>query len=234
MHYHNPFQTLSKFEWILWLLSVGLVGGAFFLGRSADILTLIASIIGVTALIFVAKGHVLGQILIVLFSLLYGVISYTFRYYGEMITYLGMTAPIAVFAVIAWLRHPFESGKAEVEVSPLGRKKAIIMLVLAILVTGIFYFILKYFRTANLAMSTVSIATSFMASYLTLYRSDYYALAYGANDIVLIILWVLAAMEDPTYLPMVVCFLVFFANDLYGFISWRRMKLRQMRRKASA
>lgn len=32
----------------------------------------------------------------VLFSLLYGIISYAFAYYGEMITYLGMTMPMAV------------------------------------------------------------------------------------------------------------------------------------------
>ncbi len=42
----------------------------------------------------------------IIFSLLYGIISYTFSYYGEMITYLGMTMPMAVFALISWLRNP--------------------------------------------------------------------------------------------------------------------------------
>lgn len=32
----------------------------------------------------------------IIFSLLYGVISFSFSYYGEMITYLGMTMPMAV------------------------------------------------------------------------------------------------------------------------------------------
>lgn len=31
----------------------------------------------------------------ILFSLLYGIISYTFSYYGEMLTSLGMTMPMA-------------------------------------------------------------------------------------------------------------------------------------------
>ncbi len=68
--------------------------------------------IGATSLIFTAKGNAFGQVLIIVFSVLYGVISYEFAYYGEMITYLGMSAPIALLAVIAWLKNPSSKGKA--------------------------------------------------------------------------------------------------------------------------
>ena len=95
------------------------------------------------------------------------------------------------------------------------------------LVTFIFYFILKAFDTANLIVSTISIATSFSASYLMLLRSPFYALAYGMNDVVLIVLWVLASFEDASYIPMVACFVMFLANDIYGFYNWGRMKKRQ-------
>ena len=76
-------------------------------------------------------------------------------------------------------------------------------------------------------MSTVSIATSFSASYLMLFRNPYYAVAYAANDVVLIILWVLAAMEDIKYIPVIVCFVIFFINDVFGFISWQKRKKQQ-------
>lgn len=75
--------------------------------------------------------------------------------------------------------------------------------------------------------STVSVTTSFIAVYLTFRRSPYFALAYGANDIVLIILWVMATAKDRSYLSVVVCFVMFLINDLYGFINWRRMQKRQ-------
>ena len=60
-------------------------------------------------------------------------------------------------------------------------------------------------------------------------RSPYYAIAYAGNDIVLIVLWVLASIQDISYLPMVLCFVMFFANDIYGFINWKRMRKRQER-----
>ena len=226
MKLKNPFRDLSEFELRLWQISLGVIAGSFLLSRGGDILTLIASLIGVTALIFVAKGYVLGQVLTVVFAVFYGIISFWFRYYGEMITYLGMTAPIAACAVISWLRHPYK-GTKEVEVHRLKRGQIFALILAAVATTIAFYYILRFLGNANLLLSTISVTTSFLASALTFFRSPYYALAYAANDLVLIGLWVLASMESISYLPMVFCFVMFFVNDMYGFFNWRNMQKRQ-------
>ena len=223
----NPFAGLKKREWFLWGMSLLVVAVSNFLTGSVRPVLLIATLVGVTALIFVARGDVWGQVLTVLFSVLYSITSLEFRYYGEMITYLGMSAPIAALSVVTWLRNPVEKGKNEVRIHVLTGRQTVLMLVLAAVVTGIFYVILKAFDTPNLAVSTVSITTSFLASYLMLYRNSYYALAYAANDVVLIILWVLAALEEITYVPMIVCFGMFLINDLYGFVSWKARETKQ-------
>lgn len=223
----NPFKNLKKHEWILWLTSVFVVATSNFLTGNLQLTTLLSTVIGVTALIFVAKGDVWGQVLTVVFSILYSVTSLQFRYYGEMITYLGMTAPIAVLSVISWLRHPYQKGKNEVKIHRLTRMQMLAMWVLTAAVTTGFFFVLQAFDTPNLAVSTLSIATSFLASYLMLYRNSYYALAYAANDIVLVTLWILASLEDLSYLPMVLCFLMFLINDLYGFFSWKIRETQQ-------
>lgn len=217
----------TKTEHALWLGSILLIVTAFCLFDRESYLTLIASLIGVTSLIFAAKGNPVSQVLMIVFSILYGVISYSFAYYGEMITYLGMTLPMSVIALVAWLRYPYKGKKAEVQVNHIGRNDVIWAVVLTAVVTVVFYFILEAFATANLVPSTVSVTTSFLAVFLTFRRSPYYALAYAANDIVLIVLWVLASIEDVHYISVVVCFVVFFVNDMYGFISWRRMARRQ-------
>ena len=127
-----------------------------------------------SALVFVSKGNPVGQILTIVFAVFYGIISFTYSYYGEMITYLGMSAPMAL-----------------------------------------------------------SVLTSFLAAYLTLRRNRFYAVAYAANDVVLIAMWVLAAIEDITYLPMIICFVAFLVLDVYGFINWSRMLKRQSLRQDS-
>lgn len=227
MKIKNPFRDLTRFELILWLVSMCVTVASYLLSGCEGLLTTVASLIGVTALIFVAKGYVLGQILTVVFAVFYGIISFYLRYYGEVITYLCMTAPMAIFCVVEWIRHPYK-GTKEVQVSRLSTRRIAVMVFVSIVVTAAFYFILRALGNASLITSTLSITTSFVASYLTFCRSPYYALAYAANDIVLIVLWVIAALGDVSYIPMVMCFVMFLANDIYGFINWRRMQKRQI------
>ena len=216
-------RYFTKTEYALWLTSVVLVILSFLLFDRTGYLTLAASLIGVTSLIFNAKGNPIGQVLMILFSLLYGIISYSFAYYGEMITYLGMTAPMAAVALVSWLKNPYKGNRAEVSVSRLTGKDMTIMLLVTAAVTVAFCFILAYFHTANLIPSTVSVTTSFAAAWLTYKRSPWFALAYAANDVVLILLWVLASLQDPAYVSVTVCFCVFLVNDLYGFVNWRKI-----------
>lgn len=217
----------SRKEIILWTSSVALILGSFAVFDRENYLTLAASLVGVTSLIFNAKGNPFGQLLMVVFSLLYGIISYSFSYYGEMITYLGMTMPMAVFALISWLRNPYKDNKAEVKVNTVGKRELWLMWAAAGAVTLLFYFILDHFDTANIIPSTLSVTTSFIAVYLTFRRSPWFALAYASNDIVLIVLWILASFEDLRYVSVAVCFGAFLANDIYGYVSWQKMKLRQ-------
>ena len=218
----------SNGELALWGSSAGLILISFFLFDQVNFMTLAASLIGTTSLIFNAKGNPIGQALMIVFSLLYGVISYTFSYFGEMITYLGMTGPMALFAFVSWLRNLYNGNHAEVAVNRLENKELVLMYMLTVLVTFAFYFILDYCNTANMIPSTISVTTSFIAVYLTFRRSPYFALAYAANDVVLIVLWTLAAVEDISYLSVIICFVMFLVNDLYGFVSWKRMEKRQM------
>lgn len=221
------FNYFSKGEIILWISSISLIVVSFCIFDRESYLTLIASVIGATSLIFNAKGNPFGQFLMVIFSVLYGMISLTFNYYGEMITYLGMTAPMAVFALVSWLRNPYNGNKSEVKVNRLKGTEILFLIALTALITVVFYFILKAFNTANLIPSTISVITSFVAVYLTFRRSAYFALAYAANDIVLIVLWVMATMSDISYMSVIICFAMFFINDIYGFINWSKMKKRQ-------
>lgn len=145
-------------------------------------------------------------------------------YEGE--EYLCMTAPIDILAVFSWLKNPYKNTK-EVLVNKINKKQVIIMFSLAFAVTFVFYFILKALNTAQLLFSTISITTSFLPCYLTYLRSPYYALGYAANDIVLIILWSFAAAQNIAYLSMIFCFVMFLANDIYGFINWKRMFKKQ-------
>ena len=193
----------TKAEKTLWCASMALIAASFCIFDRTNYLTLTASFVGVTSLIFCAKGNPFGQLLMIVFSVIYGVISLRVAYYGEMITYLGMTAPMAAFALVFWLRNPSTGNRAEVAVNRLRVPELILAAALTAGVTAVFYWILKAFHTANLVPSTISVATSFLAAYLTFRRSAYFALAYAANDLVLIVLWGMASAADLSCISVV-------------------------------
>ena len=218
----ESIKRLKWYEYVIWIGSVLIISISYIVFHVEGYMTLTASLVGVTGLIFLAKGDVLGQILTVVFSILYAIVAYRFRYWGEMITYLGMTMPIAMAAVVTWLKNPYKKG--EVRVRHTSPKMWGMLSITAVIVTAVFYYILRFFKTPNLILSTISVTTSFMAASLAMLRSSYYALFYAMNDVVLIILWFLATAENKSFLPMVLCFLCFLVNDFYGFINWQKMK----------
>lgn len=217
----------SPLELSLWIGSAVMIISAFLIFDRGSYLSLVASLIGVSALVFIAKGNPIAQVLMITFCLLYAYISYTYAYYGEMMTYLGMSAPMAIVSLVSWLKNPYGEGKSEVKINQISKGGVLLGAALAAVITVIFYFVLKYFNTANLAISTLSVATSFFAAYLTARRSRFFALAYMLNDLVLIVMWTLATISDRSYVSVVVCFIAFLANDLYSFINWSRLQKKQ-------
>ncbi len=221
------FKEVRPIEYALFFCSVAAILLSFFLTGNTDYVQLAASLVGVLALILMAKGNVAGQILSVIFAIFYGVVSYFCKYYGELIICLGMSAPVSLLAVISWLKNPFGGKKTEVEIRRLKLREYPVIVAISLAVSTAFFFILRALGTPNVWWSTVSVFTSCAAMLLSVRRSPLYAFAYCFNDIVLIVLWSLMSATDKSYLAMVVCFSVFLANDIYGLINWVRLLRKQ-------
>ncbi len=226
----NPFKNLNKFEWALWVFSFAAIISSFFAVGSTAYANLAASLLGVTSLIFAARGDAFGLMLMMTFSAIYAFVAFTTKYYGEMIIYLGMQIPCATASLISWLRHPSDKGSAEVKIGKFNKKHVYILIPLTAAIVTAFYFVLKTLGTENLIVSTVSVGTSFVALYLMTLRIPAYALVFILNDIVLIVLWSMACANDLNHLALVVCFSIFLINDTYTFICWTRRKARQDRK----
>lgn len=201
----------SVIEWCILIISIIVISVAFFVFDRSNYLAYFASIIGVISLIFNSKGNPIGQVLMIIFGIIYGIISFSFKYYGEMITYCFLTVPMSIFCLISWLVNPYKGKKSEVKINhKLNKIDFVVMPITSILITLIFYFVLKYLNTTNLIVSTISVFTSFIAVYLTFRRSPLFALGYALNDLVLIVLWTLASIKDISYISVLMCFITFF------------------------
>ena len=136
--------------------------------------------------------------------------------------------PINIFTIISWLKNRSNENKDIVKVNKIEKKEYIILGIVSTLITFAFYFLLKSLNTSSLIISTLSLTDSFIASYLLFRRSSNYALVYIVNDIILIILWVTTIpSEGLKYLSIIVSFIIFLINDVYGLIMWKKREKKQ-------
>lgn len=225
--FKKVFGTWNAFELCLLFFSILLVSVVFFAGKKKDAWSYCSSISGIVCVLFTAKGNPLAQYISIAFAALYSITAYFSKYYGEMLIYLFLMIPIHFCCIISWLKNRKSPNAAEVKVNSLSKTEYLVMGFFDILVTIAFYFLLKALGTSELIVSTISLVTSVSAAYLMLRRSEYYALCFIANDIVLLVLWGLELKRDLSSLPTLITFCVFLLNDVYGFISWKKRKKAQ-------
>lgn len=184
-------------------------------------LSLVNSLIGVFAVLTVAKGLVYAPIVNIVYTGFYIALSISQSYWGEVIICVCLAFPMCIVAIITWLKNRSNENKDIVKINSIkGKEYGYLALGTAVLTVAL-YFLLRALNTNQLIISTISLVTSAAAEYLLLRRSPIYALGFVLNDIVLITLWSMSVVsEGLQFLPSVICFCVFFFNDLYGFFNW--------------
>ena len=205
---------------VLTIIIVGVVS-------KSDLLTIICPIVGVIAVLLIAKGQNLGQVFGTLIAILYSIVSFQNKYYGEVLIYGLILFPMHIIGIITWINH--KSKKTDfVEINVIKKREWItILTVFPVVFIGIYY-LLKYFNTNELLVSTISVITGLFAVYLQIRRSRYSFSFYLINDIILIALWGLPIIHGKyTLLPMLFDPIINFINDLYGFYNWKKMELLQ-------
>jgi len=224
----NFLKSWNLFEKLFLLISLLIIIICFFLGTDKNILSLVTSILGVITVIFGAKGLVWAPVVNLLYNIVYIILSYTQGFYGEVLIYIFMMTPINIAMIVSWLKNKSKEDENIVEVNKLNKKEYILLFGFTLIVAVGFYFILKALNTTALFISTISLIDSFIATYLLYRRCSNYALSYIVNDIILIVLWLYAIRNNGiAYLPMVLSFLVFLVNDIYGLISWKKRERKQ-------
>lgn len=222
----ESFKNLSKVELLIYTISEIVIIVSFIISKNKNVLSLISSMLGATSLILLSKGDYLGHIISAIFGVIYIIISYSYKYYGEMFIYGFLMIPLAVTNIIIWRKN--QATSHQVKVQQIKKTEVIYIFIITIIIGIIFYFILRLLNTNNLIISSISVMTSVSASLLSLKRSPYYAIMYILNDLVLIVMWSLAASDNSMYLPNVICFVTFLVNDIYALINWKKIEKSQI------
>lgn len=222
----NFFKDWSLFEKILLIGSIILVSLIGIIFKS-DLLTVSCSIVGIITALLLAKGKYLGQFFGILIVILYSIVSFKNKFFGEVIIYLAIMLPMYILGIISWIKHQNKKTNS-VEVSKITKIEwLIVALASCICFIGI-YFLLKSFNTEELFISSLSVIDSLFAIYLQIRRSKYSFYFYVINDLVLILLWGIPCISGNVVLiPMLMNPIINLINDTYGIINWQKLEILQ-------
>ncbi len=224
------FSDWNKFElsFLILGLLVSILSSIIFKGTIID--TLYTSSYLITALLM-AKGKVECYFVGFVGVFFYGIVSFNQGYYGELLITIFLTLPIMVIGIISWLRHQ-DKEEDVVMISSLPRKEIIIAVSSQLILFWIYYFILKIFDTDLLIISSLSVVTSILATYFEARRSEWSFFCFIANDIVVIILWLIPIISGQTELiSVLVGPILLLINDIYGSYNWKKLKQHQADKK---
>lgn len=217
----NYFRTWNTFEKVMFLASIIFILGLGFV-LHCDFLTTIVAFLGFFSALNQAKGNVVGQFVGVVLAVLYSIISYRNKYFGEVIVYLLIILPLYVVGIFSWLKNR-DKKTEKVKQNIISSKEWGWLVLGSIVLFVILYQLLKYFDTSQLFVSTLSMIINIFATYLLVRRSKYSFIFYIFNAFILLVLWGIPVINgDYLLIPMVFDGILLLINDIYGFKSWAR------------
>lgn len=227
------FNDWTKFE--IALLSTSLITVILSgIVCSSTLLTTICSITGILCAINQARGKIISQFIGLILVALYSIVSFQNKFYGEVLIYIFIMLPLFISGIISWIKNLNKETNI-VNPNELTKKEWIILTIISIILFIGLYYLLKYFNTSQLFVSTLSLVTSLFATYLVARRSKYGFLFYIGNDIILFILWGTPIIQgNIALIPMLVNQIINFINDSYAWKCWnKRENIKEVQKNLS-
>ncbi len=213
----NLFEKLYLFVGIV----VGILTSIIFNGTIIDSLYTVTYL---TTAILMSKGKVESYFIGIISVFFYGIVSYNQGYYGELLITIFLTFPMMIIGIISWLKHQ-DKDEDVVIISSLSKKEIVFAFSSQLILFWVYYFLLKAFNTDLLMISSLSIATSVLATYFEARRSELSLFCYVANDLILITLWMIPIINgDTSLISVLIGPMLLLVNDIYGSYNWKRLK----------
>ena len=211
------FEKILLFGSMLAIIIVGII-------FKSDLLTVSCSVMWVLTALLLAKGNNLCRFFGVVSVILYSYLSFNNQFYWEVLVRALFVLPMDVLWIISWIRNKDDETNF-VKINFIKRKEWTLSSVLFLFVFVWIYYLLKFFNTNELVISTISVMFTLFAIYLQIRRCKYSFMFFLFCDVILIILWgVYVFQGNIALLPIFLNSVILCINDAYGFYNWWKVE----------
>ncbi len=221
------FKDWTLFEKIITV--VGLITSTILgILNGSSIPSFISSYCNIFNAILSSKGKIASYYFGIIGTLIYIYISFTERYYSEVITSALIVLPITIYGLINWNRNRNDKGDSDVKIEKLDTKGILIPILSQVIMAGPYYMMLKYFNNDLLIIQTLSMCITILAFYFMAKASPLSFVFFILSSLTKVVMWINPLLHgNLKNLPLFISSLVFVITDTYGLINWNRMARQQ-------
>lgn len=199
------------------IATVGIIGACLI--TKAEPTTWVLSLTGIAFVLGVANGWKYAQMLGAILVGMYGYLSYSAGFYGNMLVNLAVILPMQLYGSYQWLTISNNSTVVRQELTA-PQLKGVALVILNLMILGIILCVVS--GSSMPIHDGISSALVIVATFLMVnrYKEQWYV--WIPYNVIECAMWFMAASLAPEILAVFVMRVIFLANSLIGFYVWSR------------
>lgn len=222
------FNEIKWFEYLF--MSVSLLAIVIFsIIYKFNFLYIISSVLGIIGVFFLSKGNIVGVFVCIIQLFFYSIISYFNGFYGEVLTNVFIALPLYIINIVTWIKN-INSKSGEVKINSKIKTREVLLSILIIsLISIVIYFLLDYFNTSFVLLSTLTFLFNTLGVYFLVRRSGINFIFYLLSNVSSILMWIfmLAQTNNLSIITTLINIAIYFVLNTYGIINWFKLEKKQ-------
>jgi nicotinamide mononucleotide transporter len=219
----NTFKGWTIFE-KTWIAIFTVINLYLFFAWKDSVIGLITSLSGMLCVVLVAKGKIFNYYPGIINVVLYAYLSYNQSFYGEVALNLLYFLPMQFIGLYLWKKHQSaQSDSSDVHVNTLSNKALLVWIGVILASTVLLGFILGQIGGAQPYVDSITTILQIVAQIFMIKRLVEQWITWIFVNIFSIILWFTAFMSTGNDVTILIMWIAYLVNSVYGYLNWRKI-----------
>ena len=223
------FVYCCRFE-ICWLVLFTVIMIVLSVIWGDNLLALISGITGILGVVLAAKGKVSTYIFATVNVAIYALLTFQNHLYGEFMLNAFYYIPMNFIGFYLWSKHK-DNESGEVEGKKLTGKQTVILFAAVAVVVLVYWQILSRIGGQLALIDAMSTVFSVVALIMQVARYAEQWLLWIIVNVVSVVMWLLLIGKDSSAVTMVVMWIAYLFNSVYGYYNWRKLAAKNVDNK---
>jgi len=184
-----------------------------------EILKIIASVCGVIYMLGVAKEKRTSQVFGFINTAIYAYLMFSDKVYGSAIYNAFYCLPMLVYTYFTWGKS---KEKSKLKVTSYSITDRCHLIMGAIILVTVYYVIATRFGVNYALVDALTITCGVFGMYAISKKKIEQWYAFIIVNIANISMWIIESIKNPSNATMVLMFVIYMINNIYGFFVWKK------------